>query len=318
MEIMRLIFCGTPDFAVPSLERLLNSPYRPLLVVTQPDRPRGRGQKLSASPVKQTAEQAGIPLYQPERFNTEETWNLLWDLQPDLAIVVAYSDKIGKTALTIPREGWLNLHPSLLPAYRGAAPLQWAIMEGEPLSGVTTFFLNEAWDAGLICLQQAAAIRSEECYGEAAPRFAQIGADLVLQSVEAIAQGTAPHIPQDDSKASFAPLIRPEDTFLDWSWPAVKIHNRVRGLSPEPGVSAHWREKRVRIMKTRLVVPPGEEEPQAPGEILHADRHGLIVAAGEGALELLMVRPENKGSITGIDFINGARIKVGDCFENGR
>ncbi len=315
---MRLIFCGTPEFAVPSLERLVESPYKPVLVITQPDRPRGRGQKLKPSPVKQIAEQTGIPLYQPERFNTMETWNLLRDLQPDLAIVVAYSAKIGKTALTIPREGWLNLHPSLLPAYRGAAPLQWAIMEGEPVSGITTFFLNEAWDAGPICHQQAVAISSEECYGDAAPRFARIGADLVLQSVEAIAQGTASHIPQDDSKATFAPLIRPEDTLLDWSWPAIKIHNRVRGLSPEPGLSAQWREKRVRLMKTRLISSQPEVRPGEPGEVLHADRQGLIVAAGEGALELLMVRPENKSSITGIDFINGARIQVGDCFGNGR
>lgn len=315
---MRLIFCGTPEFAVPSLQRLLESPFKPVLVVTQPDRPRGRGQKLAASPIKQVAEQAGIPLYQPERFNTEETWTLLKEVQPDLAIVVAYSAKIGKTALAIPREGWLNLHPSLLPAYRGAAPLQWAIMEGEPLSGVSTFFLNEAWDAGPVCLQQAVAIHSEECYGEAAPRFAQVGADLVVRSVEAIAQGIAPHIPQDDSKATFAPLIHGGDTLLDWSWPAHKIHNRVRGLSPEPGLSATWREKRVRIMKTRLVPSQPGDTPGAPGEVYCASRQGLMVWTGEGALELLMVRPESKGSMPGKDFINGARIKVGDCFENGR
>ncbi len=315
---MRLIFCGTPDFAVPSLERLVNSPFRPLLVITQPDRPRGRGQKLTASPVKQAAEQAGIPLYQPERFNTEETWSLLKELQPDLAIVVAYSAKIGKTALAIPREGWLNLHPSLLPAYRGAAPLQWAIMEGEPLSGVSTFFLNEAWDAGPVCLQQAAAINSEECYGEIAPRFAQTGADLVLRSVEAIAQGTAPRIPQDDSKATFAPLIQGGDTLLDWSWPAAKIHNRVRGLSPEPGLSAQWRGKRVRIIKTRLVPSQPDEASGIAGMVLRANRQGLWIMTGEGAIELLMVRPENKGSIPGTDFINGARIQVGDYFENGK
>lgn len=315
---MRLIFCGTPEFAVPSLQRLLESPFKPVLVVTQPDRPRGRGQKLAASPIKQVAEQAGIPLYQPERFNTEETWTLLKEVQPDLAIVVAYSAKIGKTALAIPREGWLNLHPSLLPAYRGAAPLQWAIMEGEPLSGVSTFFLNEAWDAGPVCLQQAVAIHSEECYGEAAPRFAQVGADLVVRSVEAIAQGIAPHIPQDDSKATFAPLIHGSDTLLEWSWPAHKIHNRVRGLSPEPGLSATWREKRVRIMKTRLVPSQPGETPGAPGEVSCASRQGLMVWTGEGALELLMVRPESKGTIPGVDYINGARIKVGDCFENGK
>lgn len=311
----RVLFCGTPDFAVPSLRALLDSPYCPILVVTQPDRPRGRGQRVSPSPVKQAALEAGLPVLQPERFNSEETLARIREARPDLAVVVAYSAKIGKRALEMVPEGWLNLHPSLLPAYRGAAPLQWALIRGETRTGVSTFFLNEAWDAGPICLQEELAIRPEEDYGTLSARAAEVGAALILRSVEAVAEGVAPRGPQDDSRATFAPLLKPEDSRLAWESSASDIHNRARGLSPQPGLFARWGGKLLRVEKTGLLAEQGTGA--APGQVLRADKGGLVVQTGHGAIELLRVRPESKGSMSGRDFVNGARLKPGDFLENG-
>lgn len=311
---MRLIFCGTPDFAVPTLEKLCQSGYAPELVITQPDRARDRGQKVTSPPVKQVALKEGIEVYQPIKFNTEECLEKIRHIEPDLALVVAYSAKIGTAALTIPPAGWLNLHPSLLPAYRGAAPLQWALMDGLPVTGISTFFLNDKWDAGPICLQETLPLDTQATCGELLPQFAHRGADLVLRSVQLVEQGSAPRIPQDDSQATFAPLLRTEDSFIDWSQSALRIHNRIRALSPEPGVFAYLKGKRVRFLKTR--VHPTSENAH-PGEVIQCDRRGLLIQTGEGSLEIQELRPENRGSMKSLDFINGARLRPGDRLENG-
>lgn len=311
---MRLIFCGTPEFAVPALETLCQGGYLPALVITQPDRARGRGQKISAPPVKLAALQAGLEVYQPIRFNSEECLDRLRQVQADLAVVVAYSAKIGATALAIPASGWLNLHPSLLPAYRGAAPLQWALLDGLPVTRNTTFFLNERWDAGPVCLQETLPLDTQARYGEIMPLFARRGADLLLRSVRLIEQGCAPRIPQDDSQATFAPLLRAEDSFLDWSQSALRIHNRIRALYPEPGVFACLKGKRIRIQQTRLHSAAASG---LPGEVIQCDKQGLVIQTGEGGLEILELRPENRGSMKALDFINGARLRPGDRFENG-
>jgi methionyl-tRNA formyltransferase len=291
----------------------MDSPFRPELVITQPDRPRGRGQRSVFSPVKEVASRSGMRICQPERFNSQETWDLLSEIHPDLAVVVAYSAKIGKRALESVPEGWLNLHPSLLPAYRGAAPLQWALMQGERETGLTTFFLNEAWDAGPVCFQKQVSILPDESYGELASRCAVEGAELVLRSVEAVAHGQAPRIPQDDSRASFAPLIKPEDSLLDWSQAARDIHHRARGLTPLPGLFATWQGKRVQIEKTALPADPCRVPVEAvPGEVVIAGKPGLRVRTGDEDIEILRIRPENKSSMSGRDFVNGFRLKAGD------
>jgi methionyl-tRNA formyltransferase len=305
----RVVFCGTPEFAVPTLVRLIDSPFRPVLVLTQPDRKRGRGQKVVPSPVKQVAETAGLELYQPEKFNTDETLHRLRDCGADLAVVVAYSAKIGKRALALLPAGWLNLHPSLLPAYRGAAPMQWALIEGETRTGVTTFFLNEEWDAGPICFQEELEIRPEEDYPRLSVRCAERGADLVLRSVEAIARGQAPCLPQEDSKATFAPLLKPSDSELDWNWPAEKIRNRIRGLSPKPGVKTSYQGQELHLLEANVLHE--ETEDGIPGMIVAGTDVGFKIVTGKGILEVVALKPRNKNLMSGRDFLNGNRIETG-------
>jgi methionyl-tRNA formyltransferase len=306
----RVIFCGTPDFAVPSLRRLIDSEYCPELVITQPDRPADRGHTLKPPPVKQVALEAGLPIYQPQKFNCEETWRILAELQVDLAVVVAYSAKIGQRALASLPLGWLNLHPSLLPAYRGAAPMQWALIHGQSTTGISTFLLNEQWDAGPICLQQRVLIETGETYGTLAERCSHLGADLVLESVRGLEQGSLIPQPQDDSKATFAPLLTPADSLLDFNHSAEGIVNRLRGLSPKPGLYTTCKGRRLYL--TNLSVASGVEGQGEIGQIEKADRHGFRVWCGQGLLEIHEVRPENKGTMTATAFLNGYRLQPGD------
>lgn len=314
-EPLRTIFCGTPEFAVPTLEALIGSPYSPVWVITPPDRPRGRGQRLSLSPVKEVAVEAGIPVHQPRRFNTEENLAVLRETKADLAVVVAYSAKIGAKALDLMPQGWLNLHPSLLPSYRGAAPLQWALINGEEETGLTTFFLNEEWDAGPICLQEKTAIGADETYGDLAARVAVQGADLVLRSIRLIESGESTPIPQNDDRATFAPSLTPEDSILNWGRSAIDIHNRVRGLIPHPGSFARMGNRRIQILETCVICSEDTERGAKPGQVVRADKGGIEVATGRGILDLRRLRPQNRASMSGKDFVNGYRVRVGDFFE---
>lgn len=312
LEPLRVVFCGTPDFAVPTLEAMIASEYRPVLVVTQPDRPRGRGQRLAPTPVKEIAVEAGLPIHQPEKLNSDASLEILESAGAVAAVVVAYSAKIGKRALSLFPKGWLNLHPSLLPAYRGAAPMQWALINGESRTGITTFFLNEEWDAGPICLQRELEIAPDEDYGSLSQRCAVEGAALVLESLRAVDAGTAEKWPQEDSAATFAPLLKPEDSIVDWNSTSTAIHNRVRGLSPRPGAYTEFRGKRVRLVR---VCPAEIDSPGgAPGRIVRADGKGLIVATGLGSLAIERLQPENRSVLSGVDFVNGFRVQIGDRF----
>lgn len=309
---MKILFCGTPEFAVPTLERLIDSPFRPVCVVTQPDRRRGRGQKIAPSPVKEVALAAGLPLHQPEKFNDHPTWRLLEEHRPDLAVVVAYAAKIGRRALSSVPKGWINLHPSLLPKYRGAAPMQWALMNGETRTGLTTFFLNEAWDAGPICLQEELAIHPEETYGELSDRCARLGADLILRSLELIAAGTEPRIPQDDSQATFAPLLTREDSLIDWTMPATTLTNRIRGLTPHPGARTETQGAVLRILSADALPDSGRGLPVGTAAEVGPD--GIIVQSGEGMLRINRLQPEGRPPMSVRDFLNGRRLEPGTRF----
>ena len=280
------------------------------MVFTQPDRPRGRGQKMAPSPVKKVAMESGIPLYQPEKFNTEPTWEILEREQFDLAVVVAYSAKIGKRALEGLPKGWLNLHPSLLPKYRGAAPMQWALINGETTTGISSFFLNEDWDAGPICLQETLKIGEEDDYGTLSQRCAAKGAELILRSLELISEGKEPRIPQDDKEATFARLLKKEDLYIDWTQSARDIRNRIRGLTPQPGARTIWEKGLMRIRKA-VVLDDRTPGTSPPGLILQMEADGIDIQTGKGVLRILELQPENKKPMSTKDFLNGYSVKVG-------
>ena len=307
------IFMGTPEFAIPSLKALAGSPLLNIqAVLTQPDKPRGRGMKLRPTPVKMAAEELGLPLYQPVNLK-EENFRPLLDQWPplDIIFVVAYGKKIPPYLLNLAKYGCINLHPSLLPKYRGGAPIQRALFNGDAVTGVTTMYLDEGWDTGDLILQEQVRIPEEVDCGELTQLLAEQGANLLVRTVEEILAGTASRTPQDDSLATHEPLLTPEDEWIDWNWSAEKIAGRIRGLSPEPAAKTKFRGNTLRIFKVQIIedsIPS-----QAPGTIVEASKAaGLVVATAEGCLKLEEVQPQGKKRMMAADFRNGYRLEVGE------
>lgn len=307
---MKLVFCGTPQFAVPSLERLAAAGFDVQLVVTQPDRPQGRGMELTASPIKLAAQKLQLPVIQPERIRkNEEFQKQLEHLHPEAIIVVGYGRLVPSWMLALPARGNINVHASLLPRYRGAAPIQWAIARGENVTGVTTMLLNEGLDTGDILLQQEAKIRPEDTALTLTPRLAILGADLLVETLRGLQQGTIHAIPQDDVRATLAPILKKEDGQIDFNQAAVEIHNRMRGFQPWPGTYTQFRGKNMKI----IAAHPAEGALHlALGELkVIAER--LFAGCGGGtALELLQVQPEGKKIISAREFIIGYRASPGE------
>lgn len=307
---MKLVFCGTPQFAVPSLEKLVQAGFDVVLVVTQPDRPQGRGMELTAPPVKQSALKLGRPVIQPEKIKkNEEFQKQLADLQPEAIIVVGYGRIIPPWMLQLPRLGNINVHGSLLPKYRGAAPIQWAIARGEIVTGVTTMRLDEGLDTGDILLQREIAIQPEDTAITMAPRLASLGADLLVETLHGLEQGRIAAMPQDHSRATLAPILEKDDGLVDFSRTAAEIFNRLRGFQPWPGAYTQFRGKNLKIVWAK---PAQERISVAPGELaIHGDR--LLVACGAGtALEFLQLQAEGKKAITAREFISGYRPSEGE------
>lgn len=307
-ESLHLVFCGTPQFAVPTLERLVTSGFSIPLVVTQPDRPKGRGLELIASPVKQSALRLNLPITQPERIkNNQEFRAQLAGINPDTIIVVGYGRLIPQWMLNLPRLGNINVHASLLPKYRGAAPIQWAIANGETITGVTTMRLDAGLDTGDILLEHELAIAPEDTAETLAPRLAKVGADLLVETLHGLQSGSIHPQPQDHSKASLAPILKKEDGVIDFSRIAGEILNRLRGFQPWPGAFTRFREKSLQIGRARLA---DEEVPQSELLVV-ADR--LIVGCGANtSLELLELQLEGKKRTAARDFIHGYRPKSGE------
>lgn len=307
-QSLDLVFCGTPAFAVPSLEKLVASGFRIHLVVTQPDRPKGRGLELVASPVKQSALMLNLPIAQPERIkNNEEFRSQLAAINPDAIIVVGYGRIIPQWMLDLPRLGNINLHASLLPKYRGAAPIQWAIASGETVTGNTTMRIDAGLDTGDILLQQELAINPDDTAVSLAPRLAQMGADLLVQTLRDLDSGTIKPSKQDDSHASLAPILKKEDGAIDFARSATEILNRLRGFQPWPGAHTKFRGKNLQILKARVL-----GETVAPSE-LQAIANRLLVGCGHNtALELLEVQLEGKKRTPAQDFIRGYRPQEGE------
>ena len=300
---------GTPQIAAATLERLLEGPDPVVGAVTQPDRPSGRGQRSAAAPVRKVAEAHGISTVAPEKIKTPEFLETLRNWQPQIIVVVAYGRILPKTILELAPHGCLNVHYSLLPKYRGAAPAAWTIINGEAEGGVTTMKLVEKMDAGAIYLQEALPLTADETTASLQAKLTTIGARLLLETLRRLKEGSLTPTEQDESKVTFAPLLKKDDGLIDWRRSAGEIERRVRGLDPWPGSFTYIDGKLLKVHRTKIVVA---ESNSAPGEVIHADSRGFWVATGGGVIGLEEVQLENKKRLSGTEFIKGARIKAGD------
>ena len=304
-QSLHLVFCGTPRFAVPTLERMAASGFKILLVVTQPDRPKGRGLELALSPVKQSALHFGLPVTQPDRIKTNDEFRQqLAALNPDAILVVGYGRIIPQWMLDLPPLGNINLHASLLPKYRGAAPIQWAIARGETVTGVTTMRLNAGLDTGDILLQRELPIEAGDTAETISPRLAAIGADLTVETLRGLQSGSIHPRPQDHAQATLAPILKKEDGSIDFSLAAQEIFNRMRGFQPWPGAYTKFRGTTLQIWKATPV-----DKSLLPAE-LHVEGNRLLVGCGHStALELLELQQEGKKRMSAAEFLRGHRPK---------
>jgi methionyl-tRNA formyltransferase len=313
VPLLRIVFFGTPAFAVPSLDALLRAaPHIVVGVVTQPDRPRGRGQKLSDAPVKARAVDAGLPVLQPERMKDPAFVEALAAWGADLGVVAAYGRILTDAILATPRLGMINVHASLLPRYRGAAPVHRAVIAGETSTGVTIMRVVKALDAGAMFVKEHRAIGPDETSDEVERALAQIGARLLVAAVDQIARGSAVETPQNDAESTYAHRLTKDDGLIDWSWPATRVHNLIRGLHPWPHAFSFVQGKRVILRRSGLEAPG----PNPPGTILEADGDRLIVATGEGALRILEIQAEGKRPMAAREFLAGHRLTAGERFAD--
>jgi methionyl-tRNA formyltransferase len=306
-QSLSLVFCGTPRFAVPTLETLAAA-FNVRLVVTQPDRPKSRGLELVASPVKQSALQLGLPITQPDKIKVNDEFRAhLTALNPDAIVVVGYGRIIPQWMLELPRLGNINLHASLLPKYRGAGPIQWAIARGETVTGVTTMRIDAGLDTGDILLQREIPIAPDDTAETIAPHLAAIGAELTVETLRGLDSGTIQPRPQNHTQATLAPILKKEDGRVDFSLSAPEIFNRIRGFQPWPGVFTRFHGKNLQIWKAS---PANNALPPAQ---LHVEGHRLLAGCGSNSsLELLEVQLEGKQRMSGSDFLNGYRPKPGE------
>jgi methionyl-tRNA formyltransferase len=305
---MNLVFCGTPQFAVPTLDKLVEAGHSIQLVLTQPDRPKGRGLELVASPVKQTALRHSLPIYQPEKIKTnEELQARLREIAPDAIIVVGYGRIVPKWMLDLPRLGNLNLHASLLPKYRGAAPIQWAVASGENVTGVTTMRIDEGLDTGDILLQQGLPINDDDTSETLAPRLAGIGADLMIETLRRLETGTITPQKQSHAESSLAPILTKEDARIDFHRTAQEIYNRLRGFQPWPAAFTTFRGKMLGVTAARPATISPSYQDLSEGQLI-ASGSQLYVSCGQNTiLELLEVQPEGKKRMSAKDFVHGYR-----------
>lgn len=305
---MKLVFMGTSIFAVPTLQKLIDSPHRIVGVISQPDRPSGRGAKLSASPVKELAIRYDLPLYQPEKIKDAAAVEQVKMLGPELIVVVSYGQIIPAAILTYPRYGCLNVHASLLPRYRGAAPIQRAVMAGDSETGVTIMYMDEGLDTGDIIMQIKMGISPAMEHGELEPMLAEMGAALLLETIDNLEKGQISRIPQDHASATYAQRLSREDEVVDWTKPAQLIHNQLRALSPLPGAYTVINGAKVKIYKTRVVENAMEG---LPGEVLKADAQGIWVQTGDGVLEIGELQKAGKKRMPVSEYLRGNSLLTG-------
>ncbi len=307
---LKIVFMGTPDFAVPPLQALHDSPHEVVAVVSQPDRPKGRGRKLAPSPVKQAAMAYGYPVLQPDKVQTEKFHQQLTDLAPDLYVVVAFGQILPQTLLDVPARGAINVHASLLPRYRGAAPIQWAIINGDRETGVTTMMMDKGIDTGDILLMDKTAIGPVETAADLHDRLSNMGAHTLVRTLERLQDGSLTRTVQDYEKATYAPMLKKKDGRIDWSLPAERLACLIRGMTPWPGAYTFGDGRRLKIFKASVLereinVPPGTILECCPGE--------LRVATGRSALAVQEIQGASGKRLPIDDFLCGCRLPDGTC-----
>ncbi len=308
---MKIIFMGTPEFAVSSLKALIESDHEVIAVIAQPDKPKGRGRKLAPPPTKILAEEHNILVIQPEKVRTEEFLSELQDLSPDLICVTAYGRILPKSILELPEHGCINVHASLLPKYRGAAPINWAIVRGETQTGITTMLMDEGMDTGDMLLKKEIQIEDEDDAGSLSEKLSQLGGDLLLETISHLEQGKLTPSKQDESQASYAPMLKKSDGEIKWQKPASELWNLIRGMNPWPGTFTKLENKSLKIYKAKLVDGQG-----SPGEVLDSDPSVLRVSTGEGALEISELQLEGGKRMDIKSFLSGRKIEKGTILGN--
>lgn len=306
---------GTPDFAVPCLNRLVQEHHQVAAVVTQPDRPRGRGRLVFPSPVKQTALKLGLPVLQPESVKDKEFLPVLQQLHPEVIVAVAFGQILPPAILQLPPLGCINVHASLLPRYRGAAPIHWAVMNGETETGITTMFMAAGMDTGDIILQFRTAIGAKETTGDVHDRLAVLGARALAETMSLLAEGRVPRQAQDEHKATYAPLLRREHERLNWSRSTQQLYNQIRGLNPWPGAYTIHRGQVLKCWGAERVAAPQIAGKVTPGLVTALDKRGISIGTGDGIILLTCVQPANKGRMSAADFSHGYALQVGDILE---
>lgn len=307
---MKIVFMGTPEFAVPSLEMLVNEGYEIAAVVTQPDKPKGRGNKMSAPPVKEYALENNIEVLQPDRVKTPEFVECIRALQPDLLVTAAYGKILSKDLLEVPPLGCINVHGSLLPEYRGAAPINWAVINGEKTTGITTMFTDVGLDTGDMLLRREISIGPDMAVGELHDKMAVLGAEVLKDTLTALKNGTLVRKPQDDALSSYAPIMTKELGLIDWSKSSQQIHNLVRGTDPWPGAYTFLNGNRMRIWRTVLV--PDKTADLASTEIEEVNDDGILIKCSDGYILVKEVQFESSKRMSVSDYIRGHKINVGE------
>ncbi len=305
---LRIIFMGTPDFAAATLKALIEGPDEVVAVVTQPDRAKGRGKKLTPPPTKLLAEAAGIPVLQPTKIKTENFRNGLLSYQPDLIVVTAYGRILPKALLELPPLGCINVHGSLLPKYRGAAPIQWAVINGERETGVTIIQMNEGMDTGEMLLSSKIATSPDETAGSLFDKLAVLGSATLLKAIQGLQEGTIIPVPQDHSLATVAPMLKKDDGLIDWQKDAREIECHIRGLDPWPSAFCFLSGKRLRLFRPEVL---HQDSDRQPGTVLQADKRGIAVACGRNTLLAKEIQPEGKKRMDVESFLCGHPITTG-------